>query len=111
MKLSMVILTLFISSILLISCSNQKNIGPKSIKSKPCEKVDRNPPELTFALHYCMGDLCQFIDENNNGSSRLVRTRDECERIDVIKGDDINKFGQDEISDCEWLNGICIPNK
>jgi hypothetical protein len=113
--------TYFITSIymvsnnLTLSCGavREKVASPSSQQApqkKPCDTINRNPPEMTFELSYCQGDMCSRICDENGGNCHTP-TKEECEKIDVIKGEDITKWGQDGIPDCEWVQGACIPNK
>ena len=45
-----------------------------SANLKPCQTIDRNPPELTFELAYCMGISC-----------RDANSKSDCEKIVASK--------------------------
>ena len=70
-----------------------------------CASVNRNPPELTFELSYCQGDLCRDASTQADCESRDVVT--ECGRI---------ASGTDGKADCRWIGTsgpavACQPNK
>lgn len=81
---------------------------------RSCRDIGTNSPELTFEASYCLGDQCAIICDTNGGNCRNVRTREECESIDVIS-EDLGS-GKDGRPDCVWVGDInpedpCKPNK
>lgn len=80
-------------------------------KIRPCDNIDRNPPELTFELSYCQGDMCTVTCDKNGENCHPVTTKEECGKIDVVSDNDISKWSQDGKADCEWVNNNCVPNK
>lgn len=105
--ISIIIIVLIAGGIIYFFGDTSKN----SEKIRLCDNINRNPPELTFELSYCQGDMCAITCDENGENCHSVTTEDECEKIDVIASNDISKFDQDGKADCEWINNRCIPNK
>jgi hypothetical protein len=64
-----------------------------------CEEVDMDQTEITFAASYCLGNFCTGENE------------EECNEIDVINGNDMTQYGQDNVPDCEWVDNACEPSR
>lgn len=84
-------------------------------QKRSCQNIESNSPELTFQNSYCLGDQCATICDKQGENCRNVKTKEECEKIDVIAGNDLSKWGQDGKPDCVWTNensgDPCKPNK
>ncbi|MFH0876196.1 MAG: hypothetical protein V1859_09740 [archaeon] len=68
--------------------------------------------ELTFGMSYCQGDMCSV--SCSNGSCHDIRTKNECESVDVVSEKSIDSFAQDGKPDCKWNTKaapFCRPNK
>jgi hypothetical protein len=106
-KVTVMLLTF---ALLIFGCTSTTPPSQQPPIKKPCDSINRNPPELTFELSYCQGDMCSRVCDANGGNCHTP-TKEECEKIDVVKGEDISKWGQDGIADCEWVQDACTPNK
>lgn len=80
-------------------------LGVAGCRPVDCSSVSRNPPELTFELSYCQGDMC-----------RTATSRADCESRDVVIACGKIASGSDGIPDCSWsstsTSGMqCVTNK
>lgn len=77
-----------------------------------CENL-RSAGELSYGMAYCAGDFCSAY-EDAEGNLKTVKTREQCEAIDVVVRGNIEEHGQDGEGDCKWVEEgqpRCVPNK
>lgn len=102
-----------VAFLIFVYFKSEKNIQDTEYSAdNPCKTWTTNPAgEMTFADNYCTGGSCRNNCDSSGENCHGVTTREECERIDVISGNDITKIGTDGIPDCEWRDNGCWNNK